>query len=319
MGVPREEGGGNWWAVDHLFLDQDAVPTIVEVKRSTDTRIRREVVGQMLDYAANAVAYWPIEEVRLRFERTCEASEENPDDVLAKFLGQDGDKDAFWQSAKNNLQAGRLRLVFVADQIPPELRRVVEFLNSHMDPTEVLAVEIKQYVGRDNLRTLVPRVIGQTAEAQQKKSAGIRDTKQWDEPMFLADLQARHPDAEPVARRILRWAKERNIRIAWGRGAQDGSFMPIIDRNQIKHYLVSAWTYGRIEVLFELMKTRPPFDDEAHRRELRKRMNEVPGIAIPEDAITLRPRIELTDLKREGALEQFLAVLDWAVETIRVA
>jgi hypothetical protein len=33
----------------------------VEVKRSTDTRLRREVVGQMLDYAANAVVYSPVE------------------------------------------------------------------------------------------------------------------------------------------------------------------------------------------------------------------------------------------------------------------
>ena len=62
MGVPGEEDGANRWSLDHLFLDQDAVPTLVEVKRSTDTRIRREVVGQMLDYAANAVAYWPVEE-----------------------------------------------------------------------------------------------------------------------------------------------------------------------------------------------------------------------------------------------------------------
>jgi hypothetical protein len=31
-------------------LDQDAVPTLVEVKRSSDTRIRREVMGQMSDY-----------------------------------------------------------------------------------------------------------------------------------------------------------------------------------------------------------------------------------------------------------------------------
>ena len=55
MGVPDEVDGGNRWSLDHLFLDQDAIPTLVEVKRSTDTRIRREVVGQMLDYAANAV------------------------------------------------------------------------------------------------------------------------------------------------------------------------------------------------------------------------------------------------------------------------
>jgi hypothetical protein len=47
--VPAEQGAGGRWAADHLFLDQDGVPTIVEVKRCSDSRIRREVVGQMLD------------------------------------------------------------------------------------------------------------------------------------------------------------------------------------------------------------------------------------------------------------------------------
>jgi hypothetical protein len=59
VSLASEENAGGRWSVDHLFLDQDAIPTIVEVKRSTDTRIRRAVVGQMLDYAANAVVYWP--------------------------------------------------------------------------------------------------------------------------------------------------------------------------------------------------------------------------------------------------------------------
>jgi hypothetical protein len=43
MGVASEEGGATRFSLDHLFLDQDAVPTLVEVKRSSDTRIRREV------------------------------------------------------------------------------------------------------------------------------------------------------------------------------------------------------------------------------------------------------------------------------------
>ena len=67
MAVPSEEGGGWRWSLDHLFLDQDGIRTLVEVKRSTDSRIRREVVGQMLDYAANAVVYWPVEEIRSTF------------------------------------------------------------------------------------------------------------------------------------------------------------------------------------------------------------------------------------------------------------
>lgn len=36
--LPSEEGGAGRWAVDHLFLDQDAIPTLVEVKRGADTR-----------------------------------------------------------------------------------------------------------------------------------------------------------------------------------------------------------------------------------------------------------------------------------------
>src|SRR5262249_51904139 len=66
MGVPSQEDGGNRMFLDHLFLDQDAIPTLIEVKRSSDPGIRREVVGQMLDYAANAVVYWPVEAVRAR-------------------------------------------------------------------------------------------------------------------------------------------------------------------------------------------------------------------------------------------------------------
>lgn len=53
MGVPGEANGSDRWSLDHLFLDQDGVPTFVECKRASDTRIRREVVAQMLDYAAN--------------------------------------------------------------------------------------------------------------------------------------------------------------------------------------------------------------------------------------------------------------------------
>ena len=69
---------------------------------------------------------------------------------------------AFWERLATNLAAKRVRLLFVADRIPDELARVVEFLNEQMPGIEVLAVEIKQFEGAD-LRTLVPQVIGRTA------------------------------------------------------------------------------------------------------------------------------------------------------------
>ena len=40
MSIPGEEDGSGRWSVDHLFLDQEGIPTLIEVKRSTDTRIQ---------------------------------------------------------------------------------------------------------------------------------------------------------------------------------------------------------------------------------------------------------------------------------------
>jgi hypothetical protein len=134
-GIASVADGGGRLSLDHLFLDDAGVPTFVEVKRSSDSRIRREVVGQMLGYAANGIAHWPVETVRAWCEDDCRQNDRDPVAVLASELRAE-DTDAYWDGVGTNLAAGRLRLVFVADQIPPELRRIVEFLNAQMTQTE---------------------------------------------------------------------------------------------------------------------------------------------------------------------------------------
>jgi hypothetical protein len=310
--VPGEEGSGGRWSVDHLFLDQDAIPTLVEVKRSSDTRIRREVVGQMLDYAANAVAYWPVESIRAKFEATCESQGADPTEKVSELIepGREGDAavETFWNQVKTNLQAGRIRLVFVADEIPQELRQIVEFLSAQMDPAEVLAVEIKQYVG-DEHKTLVPRVIGQRAKP-------VPARRKWDEPSFFLQLESRrNPQEASVARKILEWATEGEPRIRWGKGTQDGSFVPVLEHQGKTHSLIGVWTYGTLEIQFEYM-TKPPFSSESERLDFLHRLNRIPGISIPEDAISRRPPVKLSVLEDETALKQFLETLDWAIEKI---
>jgi hypothetical protein len=92
--IPAEDGGTGRWSVDHLFVDQNGVPTLVEVKRQSDTRLRREVVGQMLDYAANAVVYWPIDQLRSEFEASCAQKSSDPAEEITGHLGADIDPDA---------------------------------------------------------------------------------------------------------------------------------------------------------------------------------------------------------------------------------
>jgi hypothetical protein len=315
MAVPGEQEGAGHWSLDHLFLDQDAIPTLVEVKRSSDTRIRREVIGQMLDYAANAVVYWPVEQIKAKFESRCKDDGDDPDAELVRLLGEGQDTSTFWQSVKTNLQAGRVRLLFIADEIPTELRRVVEFLNSQMDPAEVLAIEVKQFVG-ENLKTLVPRVVGQTETARQKKKVDRGEPRQWDEGSFFSDLSQRRSEHEAaVARRLLNWAQDQGLRVWWGQGKKDGSFFPSYISRFGQHLLFSVWTYGSVEIQFQHMK-KPPFADEANRKELAQRLSAI-GVSIPEEALARRPAFGLRLLFEPDRLGNFLEVFDWVVSEIK--
>ena len=134
------------------------------MKRSSDTRIPREVVGQMLDYAANATEHWRVDHMRERFAANCQRNGVDATRKLKEFLGDNVDPEDFWEKANRNLQDRRLRLLFIADIIPTELQRIVEFLNEQMNHTEVLAIEIKQFVG--TTRIAEPRAKSHRANSQ---------------------------------------------------------------------------------------------------------------------------------------------------------
>ena len=186
--IKREKGiaevaeTGDRWALDHLLIDQDATPTLVEVKRGSNSEVRRKVVGQMLEYAAHATGgagSWAVEDIRRDFEDSAKARDEDPADAIAELLqtDEDTDADSFWKKVGDNLAARRIRLLFVADEIPDSLTRIVSFLNEQTrDNIEVLAVEIKQFSGKTT-QTLVPRVIGLTAAAPSKSAARTKLTR----------------------------------------------------------------------------------------------------------------------------------------------
>ena len=72
-GIAASSGAVARWAVDHLIIDQDAVPTLAELKRGSNPEIRRTIVGQLLEYAAHASETWTADELRDAFERQADA------------------------------------------------------------------------------------------------------------------------------------------------------------------------------------------------------------------------------------------------------
>lgn len=316
MAVQGEDIGAARWSLDHLFLDQEAVPTLVEVKKGTNTDIRRKVIGQMLDYAANAVAYWPVEEIRAKFEARCEKDGDDPEEVLTALIGEDRDIDEFWQQVKTNLQAGRIRLVFLADAIPTELRRVVEFLNEQMDPAEVLAIEIKRYVGK-GMKTLVPRVIGQTETARQKKSSGAMPGKQWNESLFMAAVEeGSGTAARKVAEELLHWITPQVTVVWWGTGPKEGGLIPIIQHGKTKYHVCRMATPGRFVFRFDWLYKKPPFADEAVRLRLLAKINEIPGVHFSDDVLTKRARIPFEKLTMPDAMNKLKEAMTWLIEQV---
>ncbi len=210
----HEEADSGRWSVDHLFLDQDGVPTLVEVKQSTNTQIRREIVGQLIEYAANAAVNWSIESIRGAFysrERADGAA--TAEDELDQFLSGE-DIESFWEQVKTNLAAGKLRLVFVADEFPRETVRIVEFLNGQMSPAEVLAVEVRQFVEVDgDRRTLVPRTVGQTEAARVAKTR--RKPKITEDELFES-LDRFPPQIAERMRDLYSWMLDNGARRVYG-------------------------------------------------------------------------------------------------------
>lgn len=255
-----ESGGSAYW-LDHLFVAEDAVPVLVEVKRSSDTRIRREVVGQMLDYACRASA-WNAEELRNLFVQC------NAEDAIGEL-----DTDEFWGRVATNLKAEHLRLVFVADRIPDTLGVLIEFLDRNMEGIEVYGVEVKRYSASDAV-LLTSNIVGNSLLNPTTLSS-----RTWDEASFAAGLRDRDlADLIPIAMRIWRYADSLGMTCAYSKGRCPGFTARIGDQYI---FTVSAWSKKSLGDLctaeFKVRHLLNLLGEEWTEEQLRSLLSNLPG------------------------------------------
>ena len=203
------------FSIDHLFIDQDGLPVLVEVKRSTDTRIRREVVGQMLDYASR-IRTWSANELRASASLL-----DVPDDL--------------WAALDGNLKAERMRLIFAADSIPDSLASMIDFLDRSMESIEVCGVEIKRYVSEDGAELISSTIVG-GGNSPVKQAA--RYSTVWDADSMAEQLGQRGNSA--VA--LTSFASSTGLQIGYGRGTKFGVCRAL--RNGRKVFSVTSWEKG---------------------------------------------------------------------------
>ncbi len=283
MAVPDPNTGGDRWSIDFFFVDQDATPTFVECKRFADTRSRREVVGQMFEYAANGHHYWTKEMMRDFAEEIARKRGLTLEQAMRSLQADNGDSiDEFFSRVQENLREGQIRLVFFLDESPTELRSVVEFLNKQMERSEVLLVEARQYT-RDAMKIVVPTLFGYTEEARQVKrtvTVTTRSRKQWSEAGFFADAEEKLDGASSEAvRKVYDFCLGKQCRVVWGRGVVLGSFSvvwPVLCPRPV----LAIYSDGKLWLNWPNLRDNPK--EEAFRDRLRERLQQV-GFDLGQD------------------------------------
>jgi len=303
--VPDALNGSDRWSLDHLFLDRQGVPVLVEVKQASDTRARREVVAQMLDYAANGVAYWPIDRIVQAYRDTAAGIGLEPDSHLASFL-DDADAESFWRAVEANLRSGRVRMLFVADRIPKELARIVEFLNEQMRPAEVLAIEVEQFTSATGMRTLVPRLVGQTERAQTAKAVAD-PAERLSEADWLDNLERLHgARSRAGTERAIGWLQSNGYEVVVT-NSQDALAAGLLRPDGKRTYaFFMRKTSGRMETSLANLAATPAYAPDDARSALLSAIRAWPSSTMKiTDKLTGWPSVKLDELLSDPLWDAF--------------
>jgi hypothetical protein len=308
--------GGSRFYLDHLFIDQDGVPTLVEVKRLADTRARREVVAQMLDYAASLMAS-PPGAINELFRDRCTSEKCDADDLVITLLGSNGDPEQLWSRVDSNLHAGKIRMVFVAERISRELTQIIEFLNSQFSRAEALGVEVVRWKA-EGVTALASKVVGRTAAAQAAKASSPPSqpltAEEYDEELLKQDVGV----ADSI-RDLMHWCESHGGNVSYGAGrAYPACYLNWTTPKGTEIWPLILILSSGVTVSFDVLQRRPSFDEAQLREDFYDRLNQVPGVALPPGSSTdHRPTIPFSVLKDPGGLNKLKDALAWFVAQLK--
>lgn len=279
--IPNSSSKNSNWKLDHLFIDQYGKPTFVEVKRHDNPEINRKVVGQILEYTANAIAFWSPDFIESQLKERCQADDLDIDEVIKEHSGKS--VEDFMALVSENLEASKIRILIVGEQIPIRLETTLEFLNKNMPKVEVIALEIQRYT-HNNEQIIVPKIVGATDAAKAKAKIELSEEEKHE--MFFKTLEAQDKDKADFCRRVLTWADDRGMDYWYGSNSIVPK-LPVVGHSVPAHIYYMRST-GVIEIMLKHLQKKPPFNSREAVIELLVPFSE----HISED--TTNPKIDMS-------------------------
>ena len=294
---------------DLVAVDPFGAITVCECKLASNPEIRRTVVGQVFAYASGL---W-----RLSYEQFDSAWRSRSEDHASLFVSvwsdENGDvEEEFRSVVAQNLADGNFRLILAVDSITSELRRIVEYLNAHTRTgTAVIALELG-YGQESGVEVLIPRVYGVELAANKGGPSGTPPRLTIEE-FRRALVESNEGPIVDGVEELMKWCEDSGGFVSFGSSscllnwpqANGPTVTPIV-----------IYPRKSIEIQFQTLKDRSPFDDVGLREQLREHMNAMPGVNLPASHLRLRPSFPIRLVGDDEARHRLIEALEWFVHQL---
>lgn len=147
--------------IDNLMVTPSGLPIIVECKLWRNPEGRREVVGQILDYAKE-LSRWSSSDLAREVSKRLKPKESSIVD-LVRATGHEVDEIEFNDNLTINLRRGRFLLLIVGDGIREGVEAIAEYLQTHAELHFTLGlVELPIFEAPNGDRIVMPRILART-------------------------------------------------------------------------------------------------------------------------------------------------------------
>jgi hypothetical protein len=147
-------GSSGKYRLDAVFVNQDGIPVLAEVKRACDVRIRREIIGQLIDYINKFAIHVTSELLKTHFEQSCVMRRTTADAELDDLL-VGGSRESFWDQVQTNIKEGRFHIAVIADEVPDDLRENIAGLDKLVPALTFSAIAVRRYGSKDGTIQIV--------------------------------------------------------------------------------------------------------------------------------------------------------------------
>jgi hypothetical protein len=165
----KEVGLPGSGSTDLLGIDGNGNIYIIETKLARNPEVRRQVIGQILEYAAflNERGLDWLDYI-VKKQKQVSISE-----YFDELNDPDWDKESFEQNLRDNLNSRTFKLFIAVDEMNPDLQRIINYMVNVLN-VEIYALELRYFKDKAGMELLVPNVHG-----GKKKAAKPPPTWDW--------------------------------------------------------------------------------------------------------------------------------------------